>query len=145
MTSFTSRYGDPAVDYRGAHMWAHVRHTAKVVDVAGRVDAANVDGVIDFVLQSVAADAPFVLDLGAVSTFTPAAVRLLNAVENHCAQSGGKWALVASDAVTRRLRVGIGNGVRYPFFNSTVGAEHHFDDDILARRRGVWPLLSHTA
>ncbi len=143
MTSFTSRYGDPAVDYKGAHMWAHVRHTAKVVDVAGRVDAANVDGVIDFVLQSVAPDAPFVLDLGAVGTFTPSAVRLLNAVENYFAQSGGKWALVAGDAVTRRLRAA--NGVRYPVFSSTVGAEHHFDDDILARRRGVWPLLSHTA
>ena len=144
MTSFTSRYGDPAADYKGAHIRAHVRHTAMVVDVAGRIDAANLDGVTDLVLQSVVADTPFVLDLSAVSSFTPMAVRLLNAVDERSAQLGADWALVASDAVIRRLRSGDGDA-GYPVFASVVGAEHQFDDDILARRRMLLPLLSRTA
>ena len=144
MTSYTSRYGNPAVDYKGAHIWAHVRHTAKVVTVAGRVDAANVDGVTAFVLHCVVAHSPFVLDLGAVSAFTPAAVRLLSAVDERCSQLGADWALVASNAVSRRLRARAGE-VSYPVVSSTAGAEHHFDDDILARRRMLLPLLSRTA
>lgn len=142
MTSFTSRYGNPAVDYKGAHIWAHCRHTAKVVDVAGRIDAANVDGVAGFVIHSVVADAPFVLDLGAVADFTPAGLRLLSAVDERCSQLGTDWALVVSAAVSRRLKAA---AARYTVVGSAVEAEHRFDDAILARRSLVLPLLSRTA
>lgn len=142
MTSFTSRYGNPAVDYKGAHIWAHCRHTAKVVAVAGRVNAANVDGVTGFILHSVVVESPFVLDLGAVTAFTPAGLRLLSAVDERCSQLGADWALVVSDAVSRRLKAG---AARYRVVGSAAGAEHQFDDDILARRSMVLPLLSRTA
>jgi len=39
MTSFTSRYGDPAAEHSGAHLWAHRRHGATVIAVRGRIDA----------------------------------------------------------------------------------------------------------
>jgi anti-anti-sigma regulatory factor len=142
MTSFTSRYGNPAVDYKGAHIWAHCRHTVKVVAVAGRVDAANVDGVTGFVLHTVAADTPIVLDLGAVTAFTPAGLQLLSAVDERCSHIGADWALVVSDAVSRRLKA---DAARYPVVGSAAGAEHQIDDDILARRTMLLPLLSRTA
>ena len=142
MTSFTSRYGNPAVDYKGAHLWAHCRHTAKVVDVAGRIDAANVDGVTGFIVHAVSAESPFILDLGAVTSFTPAAMALLNAVDERCVQLGAEWALVASPAVSRRLKA---DGADYPVVASTPAAEHEFDDEILARRRMVLPLLGRSA
>jgi len=144
MTSFTSRYGNPAVDYKGAHIWAYTRHTATVVAVGGRVDAANVDRVIDAATRFVGADAPFVLDLSTVIAFTPAALDLVTEVDEFCGKAGVDWALVAGSAVARRLADNrSANG--YPVVGSVAEAEHHFDDAISRRRRMVLPLLSHTA
>ena len=61
MTSFSSRYGNPAVDYDGAHIRPHFRHGATVVSVSGRIDASNVDRVSDHARRFVMADKPFVL------------------------------------------------------------------------------------
>jgi len=142
MTSFTSRYGNPAVDYRGAHLWVHCRHTVKVVAVAGRVDAANVDGVTGFVRHTLAADTPTVLDLGAVAAFTPAGLQLLSAVDERCSHLGADWALVVSDAVARRLKA---DAAHYPVVASVAEAEHQIDDGIRARRTMLLPLLRRTA
>ena len=80
MTSFTSRYGNPAVDHKGAHLWAYRRHGATVVVVRGRVDAANVARVSEYAVRFIAADSRLVLDLSAVSTFTARGLQLLDAV-----------------------------------------------------------------
>ena len=85
MTSFTSRYGNPAVDHKGAHLWAYRRHGATVVAVRGRLDAGNVARVTDSALRFIAADSRIVLDLSAVSAFTPRALRLIDAVDQRCA------------------------------------------------------------
>lgn len=144
MTSFTSRYGNPAVDYKGAHVRAHFRHVATVAAISGRIDASNVDQVTDYVKRFVLADQPFVLDLSGVDSFTPQALRLLFAVDDRCSVVGVDWAVVGSDAVTRRLRIR-NNDILFPVVASVAEAEHEFDDAILNRRRFLLPLLSKTA
>lgn len=146
MTSFTTRYGDPAIDYKGAHLFGHSRHTAMVVSIGGRLDAWNVDLVTGTALHYISGDSPYILDLSAVTAFTPAALRLVDAAGERCTQTGVLWALVASEAVTRRIagnRTADGEA-GYPIAASVAEAEHLFDDIILGRRRGV-ASLRHTA
>ncbi len=99
MTSFTSRYGNPARDFKGAHIWAHCRHGATVVAVSGRVDAGNVEQIIESVLRPVTAGSRLVLDLTGVTAFTPKATGLLRAVDERCMTAGVEWALVPSEPV----------------------------------------------
>lgn len=136
MTSFTSRYGNPADDYKGVHIRAYSRHTATVVTVTGRVDARNVDHVIARSTRLIHEDAPLVLDLTGVSAFTPSAARLFAAVDDRCAATCSQWAVVAGEALARRIR-----GADLPVRATVAEAEHRFDDAIL-RRRG---LLGRTA
>ncbi|MCV7178017.1 STAS domain-containing protein [Mycolicibacterium sphagni] len=143
MTSFTSRYGNPATDYKGAHIRAHSRHVATVVAVSGRIDSANVDHIAECAKRLVLADKPFVLDLAGVSSFTPQSIRLLCDIDDACSSVGAEWAVVASDAVNRRLRRD--SDVVFPVVGSVAEAEHEFDDAILSRRRMLLPLLSKTA
>ena len=143
MTSFTSRYGNPTVDYKGAHVRAHSRHMATVVAVSGRIDSANIDHVADYAKKLVLTDKPFVLDLSGVSTFTPPSIRLLCDIDDICSSAGVEWAVVASEAVNRRLRRD--SAVVFPVVSSVAEAEHEFDDEILNRRRFLLPLLSKTA
>lgn len=142
MTSFTSRYGNPARDFKGAHIWAHCRHGATVVAVSGRVDAGNVEQITESVLRAVAAGSRLVLDLTGVTAFTPRAAGLLSAVDERCLNAGVDWALVPSEAVTRRLRP---EGAPMPVIASVAEAEHRFDDAILRRRGGLMPFLRRTA
>lgn len=141
MTSFTSRYGNSEVDFHGAHIRAHRRHGATVVAVGGRVDARNLDRVSEYVTRFVLADTPFVLDLGAVTTFTPRAVDLLDAVDARCAAAGVAWALIPGDVVASRL----GARADLPVIATVAEAEHQFDEAVLKRRRLLLPLLRKTA
>ena len=141
MTSFTSRYGNPARDFKGAHVWAHCRHGATVVTVSGRVDAGNVDPITESALRAVAAGSRLVLDLTGVTAFTPRAMGLLNAVDERCLNAGVDWALVPSEAVARRLRP----DAALPVIASVAEAEHRFDDEILRRRGRLVSFLRRTA
>ncbi|MEI6251530.1 MAG: STAS domain-containing protein [Mycobacteriaceae bacterium] len=142
MTSFTSRYGNPARDYKGAHIWAHCRHGATVVAISGRVDAHNVSRITESALRAVAAGSRLVLDLTGVTAFTPRGTGLLSAIDERCLAAGVDWALVPSEAVARRLRA---ESVPMPVIASVAQAEHHFDDEILRRRGGLLPFLRRTA
>ena len=51
MTSFTSRYGNPAIDCGGAHLWAHERHGCVVLAVSGRVAWDRRDGSVKAALR----------------------------------------------------------------------------------------------
>lgn len=144
MTSFTSRYGNPAVDCTGAHVRAHFRHMATVVAVSGRLNAANLDRVTETVTRFVLSDKPVVLDLSGVSSFTPQALQLLSTIDGRCAQAGVQWAVVPSDAVRQRVHARVDEGT-LPFVGSVAEAEHAFDDAVLRRRRMLLPLLSKTA
>ena len=144
MTSFTTRYGNPAVDFKGAHIWAHRRHNATVVAVGGRVDADNVDQVIAAATRFIGPDTAFVLDLSTVTVFGPSAVGLVSAVDEYCGTAGVEWALVAGSAVTRRLAAGPSAG-GYPVAGSVAEAEHHFDDGIARRRRVALAVMRNSA
>ena len=142
MTSFTSRYGNPARDFKGAHLWAYCRHGATVVAISGRVDAANVAPVTESAVRAISAGSRLVVDLTGVMAFTPRAVDLLAAIDEHCLASGVDWALVPSAAVTRRL------GSRadvLPVIGSVAEAEHQFDEAVLRRRGVVMPWLRRSA
>lgn len=144
-TQFTSRYGDPARDYRGAHTRAHERHGCVVVAVRGHLDGGNIDHVIAYALRfATATGLPFVLDLSAVTSCTPNCVRLMRAVDDECGEAGVPWALVPSTSVRQRLR-GRDGHLAIPVIDSVSHAEHAFDDAIAARRRAVLPLLGRTA
>ncbi len=144
MTSFTSRYGNPAVDHKGAHMWACRRHGATVVAVRGRVDAGNIARVTDYVTRFVSSDSRLVLDLSEVTGFTPRAQRLIDAVDERCARTGVDWARVPGEAVMRRLS-SRSDVAGLPIIDSVAEAEHQFDEAILRRRRFLLPLLRRTA
>ena len=144
MTSFTSRYGNPAVDHKGAHLWACRRHGATVVAVRGRIDAGNITRVTEYVTRFISADSRLVLDLSAVTGFTPRAHRLIDAVDERCGLIGVDWALVPGEAVMRRLR-SRSDAAGLPVIDSVAEAEHQFDEAILRRRRFLLPLLRRTA
>lgn len=142
MTSFTSRYGNPARDFKGAHLWAYCRHGATVVAVSGRVDAGNVVPVTESAVRAISTGSRLVVDLTGVTTFTPRAVELLAAIDERCLTSGVDWALVPSEAVTRRLGARV-EGL--PVIGSVAEAEHRFDEAVLRRRGGMLPWLRRSA
>lgn len=145
MTSFTSRYGNPARDHRGAHLWAHERHGCMVVAVSGRIDGDNAEGITAYALRAAAAAAALVLDLSSVSSGTPDGVGpLLSAVDRLCAANGTDWALVAGDPVLRHIPDRDARSA-LPLVDSLIHAEQIFDDAITRRRRAVLPLLGRTA
>lgn len=145
MTSFTSRYGNPAHDHRGAHVWVHERHSCVVVAVSGNLDGDNVEVIVARALRAAAATTALVLDLDAVSAGTPDGVGpLLAAVGRHCAAGGTEWALVAGDPVLRHIPDRDARSA-LPLVNSVAQAEQIFDEAIIRRRRAVLPLLGRTA
>lgn len=144
MTSFTSRYGNPAHDYTGAHVWSHERHGCTVLSVSGRIDGNNVEAIIACARQVAAVTANLVLDLSGVTACTPNCVRLLRELDAYCVQHGNRWILVAGDPVLQRLW-GRDGSLTVPLADSVAHAEHQFDDAVTARRRLLLPLLGRTA
>ena len=144
MTSFTSRYGDPAADHRGAHLRAYRRHGATVIAVRGRVDAGNISEVTDYAVRFVTADSRVVLDLSAVTTFTPRAFGLLDAIDQRCAAVGVDWVLVPGDLVAQRLRTR-SDWDALPVLESVAEAEHLFDEAVMRRGHFLLPLQRRTA
>lgn len=144
MTSFTSRYGNPAHDFRGAHVWAYERHGCTVLTITGRIDGGNVDEIMAYV-RRITVDGPsLVLDLSGVTSCTPNCVRLLHSVDMACVERGGQWALVAGDAVRERLS-GRDGSLSVPLYDSVAQAEHDFDEEVIARRHLLLPLLRRSA
>lgn len=142
MTSFTSRYGNPARDFKGAHLWAYCRHGATVLAISGRVDAGNVGQVTESAVRAISTGSRLVLDMTGVTGFTPRAVELLAAIDQHCVASGVDWALVPSESVTRRLG---SRAEALPVIGSVAEAEHQFDEAVLRRRGVLLPWLPRSA
>ena len=143
MTSFTSRYGDLAVDEQGAHAWAYCRHAATVVAISGRIDSANADCLTRYALRFVSAERPFVLDLGGVTSLTAGAIGTLTGIGDQCGAVGTTWALVAGDATAQLLADALDAAelAALPLAGSLAEAEHRFDEAILGRRRAVLSLF----
>lgn len=144
MASFTSRYGNPAQDIRGAHIWAHERHGCTVLTVGGRIDGGNVEEITELARRVCRTTPHLVIDLSDVTVCTPNCVRLLREVQAACAERGTRWALVAGETVRDWLR-GRDGSLSVPLADSVAHAEHDFDDAVTTRRRMVLPLLGRTA
>ncbi len=151
MTSFTSRYGDLAVDYRGAHAWAYLRHAATIVAIKGRIDSANVERLTEYALRFVTADRPFALDLTGLTSLTAGAAPLLAGISDRCGAAGTGWALVAGESVQRRLSEALSGALSealseadvasLPLVATLAEAEHQFDEAIQSRRRALLSLV----
>jgi anti-anti-sigma regulatory factor len=114
------------------------RQLATVVTVEGVVDDTNLDRVTALALRFVLAEKAFVLDLSAVTSFTPHCISLLSAIDEKSFNSGVEWSLIASDAVARVVAT---SGTRFPTTGSVADALHHFADSIDERRR-LLPVLT---
>jgi anti-anti-sigma regulatory factor len=136
-------YGNTAMDCNGALVRAQCRQLAIVVTISGKIDSTNVDAVIEHTRRFVLAEKPFVLDLSGLDSFAPQATSLLDAIDVRCADAAVDWALVASPAVSRRLRIG-SEAAMVPTAVSVADALHQFSDDIVSRQR-LLPLLAKTA
>ena len=136
-------YGNPMFECGGAQMRAQCRPLATVVTVSGVIDDTNTDRVTEYSRRFILPDKPFVLDLSGVDHLAPQCIPFLHRVDEDCGAAGVEWALVASIAVTRALR--IADDTMFPVAVSLHEALHHFADDISARRRLLLPLLSKTA
>jgi anti-anti-sigma regulatory factor len=131
-------YGNPAFDCAGAQVHAVCRQLATVVTVDGVVDDTNLDRVTALALRFVLAEKPFVLDLSAVSSFTPHCISLLSAIDEKSFNSGVEWSLIASEPVAELVRT---SGISFPSADSVADALHQFATSIDERRR-LLPILT---
>jgi anti-anti-sigma regulatory factor len=135
------RYGNPMLDCHGAQMRAQCRQLATVVTVSGRVDTKNVDCVSAQARRFIIAEKPFVLDMSGVTSCGASTLPFLRAVDEQCRSIGVEWALIASSAVTRRLRPGADE---FAVVACVPDALEHFADELGTRRR-LLPLLAKSA
>ena len=90
----------------GIRLSARTEHAATVVAAAGEVDASNIDRLTDYVRAAVADGRGLILDLSDLTFFSAQGIPALFAVNEQCSKAGIDWAVVASHAVRRLLRIG---------------------------------------
>jgi anti-anti-sigma regulatory factor len=134
-------YCNPAFDCDGAQIRAHSRQLATVVSISGDLDDGNLDRVSQHTKRFVVREKPVILDLGGVNSASPHIVSLLYDVDDACTAAGVEWSLVASQSVSRALRVA---DIDVPTDPSIADALNHFADEMLERRR-LLPLLTKSA
>ena len=83
------------------------------------------------------------LDLSGVSSATPHIVSLLCDVDDACTAAGVDWSLIASQSVTRAVRI-FDDRVELPTVATVADALNQFADAMLERRR-LLPLLTKSA
>jgi anti-anti-sigma factor len=143
-SDFTPRHGSPMFECSGARIRAQCRHLATVVTISGPIDVTNADRVSEYSRRFILPDKPFVLDLSGVDLLGTQGIPFLCRVDEDCRTAGVQWALVASPAVTRMLRI-TNDDAMFPAAASVREALHHFAENISARRRLLLPLLSKSA
>jgi len=143
-----SRDDLPAIDREGVKAWAQCGLPVTVVSVSGDIDASNVGHVTAYVSHSVRARDALLVDMTGVGFFAVQGISMLIAVENTCRSTKLPWALVASPAVQRVLR--LGKKADLPVANSVPAAMQYFThlSHMLAsprRTRGLLPTPATTA
>ena len=114
-----------------------------MVTVTGDLDDANLDRVSQYTKRFVLREKPVVLDLSAVSSATPHIVSLLCDVDDACSAAGVDWSLIASQPVTRAVRI-FDDRLELPTVATVADALNQFADAMLERRR-LLPLLTKSA
>jgi anti-anti-sigma regulatory factor len=136
-------YGNTPFDCDGAQIRVCSRQLATVVTVTGDLDDANLDRVTQYARRFVLREKPVVLDLSGVSSATPRIVSLLCDIDDACSSAGVEWSLIASQPVTRAVRI-FDDRIELPSEATVADALHHFADEMLERRR-LLPLLTKSA
>ncbi len=136
-------YGNPPFDCDGAQIRACSRQLATVVTVTGDLDDANLDRVSQHARRFILREKAVVLDLSGVSSATPHIVSLLCDVDDACTANGVDWSLIASQPVTRAVRI-FDDRVELPTVATVADALNQFADAMLERRR-LLPLLTKSA
>ena len=89
-----------------AQLAARARPGATVVTVSGEIDATNGDCIGDYLSRYVSCGLPLVVDMTEVEFLGVQGLQALFALGADCAKLHLDWALAASHAVSRILRVG---------------------------------------
>jgi anti-anti-sigma factor len=134
-----SRYGDVTADCGGVEIQVHVRHLATVVTISGDVDATNIARVTADVTRLVEVGNALLVDLSGVGFFAAHGLSALLAIDAACQHAELPWALVASHAVNRALRLSECSEI-IPTVRSVPAAMQYFAR--LTRMRRQVPLTS---
>ena len=81
-----------------------------VVSIAGDIDALNAEPVCEHIRAFITAGRPLILDLSEVDFLGVDGIRGLFDLGKACAARGVDWAVIASHAVRRLLRIADGDG-----------------------------------
>lgn len=99
-----------------------------VVITEGEIDAANADSFAAFALAQIAGSKPLIVDLTALDFFGTAGFTALHTMNVQCAADGSRWAVAASEAVGRVLRICDPSGA-LPVAGSLSGAKELVEGD----------------
>lgn len=98
--------GNCIVDCNGAQLRAHRRDQLTVVQVAGEIDATNIDRFYDYASRFVGAAPGLILDLSGVDFLCARGISVLIMLGDDCRAAGTRWAIVVSPFVRRLLQLG---------------------------------------
>jgi anti-anti-sigma factor len=98
--------GSTSFDSRLARIRAKTDTGLTLISISGEIDASNVDDVSHHVRELVSDGGALIVDLAEVDFIAIEGLRALFALNIQCARTGTTWALIASHAVNRLLRVG---------------------------------------
>jgi anti-anti-sigma factor len=103
--------GTAFFDCRGACLRANTDRGLTMISISGQIDASNVDEVIRRASEMVSDCDALIVDLAKVDFIACDGRHALFALNMHCAVTGKTWALIASRAVSRLLRVADRDGL----------------------------------
>ena len=98
--------GSTSFDCRLARMRAKTDTGLTLISISGEIDASNVDDVSHHVRELASDCGALIVDLAEVDFIALDGLHALIALNDQCARTGTTWALIASHAVNRLLRVG---------------------------------------
>ena len=93
-------------DCRGARMRAKTDTGLTVISISGEMDASNADELSHRVSELASDCGALIVDLADIDFIALDGLHALIALNIQCARTGTTWALIASHAVNRLLRLG---------------------------------------
>jgi anti-anti-sigma factor len=98
--------GGTFFDCSGAYMRAKTDSGLTMMSISGEIDASNADELSHRVSELASDCGALIVDLAEVEFIAVDGLLALIALNIQCARTGTTWALIASRAVNRLLRVG---------------------------------------
>jgi anti-anti-sigma factor len=98
--------GTSVIECGSAYLTVQVYNWLTVMSIGGEIDATNADLVRDHVTRRVPDDAALIIDMVETDFIGVDGLRTLFTVNLECLRKDTRWALIASRAVHRLLRIG---------------------------------------